>query len=346
MATTESRNGLVQGWTLGESGWNAGMDANLKHIDNFGMHLSVKDRDLATPPGSPANGDTYIIAAVPTGAWAARTAGDLAMWSTADNAWRFKTPRNGYSAYIEDEAGHATFNGTVWVMDISGAGVPDGGTTGQVLKKVSSTDGDVAWADDAGLPSSGTIGQVLAKNSSTDGDASWVTLHGVPTGGTTGQVLTKSSGTDGDASWQTPAGGGGGGGTFHKVCAYISSGTPSTGTGGAFEKVPFDAVSTDTGAFWDDTNDRITPTVAGWYMIIARTGFNNLGPTALAVRKNGTVDRVMGYDLDGSAFSAAGSAMIYCNGTTDYLDLAIYAWVAAPYNISESDTYLQVVGPF
>lgn len=119
MATTESRNGLVQGWTLGESGWNTGMDANLKAIDNFGMHLSVKDRDLATPPGSPANGDTYIIAAAPTGAWAARTAGDLAMWSTADNAWRFKTPRVGYLAYVEDEQKLTVFKAGGWSAGIA-----------------------------------------------------------------------------------------------------------------------------------------------------------------------------------------------------------------------------------
>lgn len=119
-ATTGPRNGIQHSWSLGEGGWNAGMDANLKYADNFGMHLSVKDRDLATPPGSPANGDTYIIAASPTGAWSARTAGDLAMYSTQDTAWRFKTPRLGMFCYIEDEQKVSVFKtGTGWSAGVA-----------------------------------------------------------------------------------------------------------------------------------------------------------------------------------------------------------------------------------
>jgi hypothetical protein len=60
--------------------------------------------------------------------------------------------------------------------------VPNGGTTGQVLKKQSNTDQDTVWDDD----DTGT---------------------GVPPGGTTGQVLTKQSNADGDADWETPSGG-------------------------------------------------------------------------------------------------------------------------------------------
>lgn len=56
------------------------------------------------------------------------------------------------------------------------SGLPVGGTTGQVLKKSSDTDGDVEWADEEGgssVPVGGTTGQVLAKTSNTDGDAAW-----------------------------------------------------------------------------------------------------------------------------------------------------------------------------
>lgn len=118
MASTGVRNGIQHSWTIGESGWNTGMDANLKFIDNFGMHLSVKDRDLATPPLSPSNGDMYIIAASPAGAWSTRTAGDLAMWSAIDNSWRFKTPRLGYLCYIEDEQKLSVFK-TSWSAGIA-----------------------------------------------------------------------------------------------------------------------------------------------------------------------------------------------------------------------------------
>lgn len=61
-----------------------------------------------------------------------------------------------------------------------GVGVPDGGTTGQVLKKKSDTDYDTEWADESGggsehgIPSGGTANQILAKNSNTDYDVRWV----------------------------------------------------------------------------------------------------------------------------------------------------------------------------
>ncbi|MCZ2104822.1 MAG: DUF2793 domain-containing protein, partial [Burkholderiales bacterium] len=55
MSSTDPNLGLTYGWTLGESGWDTGMDANLKRLGAT-VGLSVKDRDLTTPPASPANG--------------------------------------------------------------------------------------------------------------------------------------------------------------------------------------------------------------------------------------------------------------------------------------------------
>ena len=58
-------------------------------------------------------------------------------------------------------------------------GVPEGGTTGQVLQKASNTDYDCEWATAAvpeGVPSGGTTGQVLRKASATDYDCEWATV--------------------------------------------------------------------------------------------------------------------------------------------------------------------------
>jgi hypothetical protein len=63
-------------------------------------------------------------------------------------------------------------------LGASGGGIPSGGTSGQVLKKNSSTDYDVSWATSqsiGAMPTGGTVSQVLAKNSSTTYDATWVT---------------------------------------------------------------------------------------------------------------------------------------------------------------------------
>lgn len=115
-SSIEPRSGLNYAWSLGESGWNTGMDANLLSIGRFAYHLSVKDRDLATPPASPATGDTYIVAASPTGAWATH-ATHVAVWN--GTAWVFGTPRTGWVAFIEDETKIAAFYGGVWSAGIS-----------------------------------------------------------------------------------------------------------------------------------------------------------------------------------------------------------------------------------
>lgn len=112
---TEPRSGLKYGWALGESGWNAEMDANLKAIGRFAYHLSVKGRGLTTPPGSPASGDTYIVAASATGAWATKD-GQVAVWD--GTAWVFGTPRAGWVAYIEDEEVLSTYKAS-WSAGIS-----------------------------------------------------------------------------------------------------------------------------------------------------------------------------------------------------------------------------------
>ena len=47
------------------------------------VQLTVLDRDLAAPPGSPADGDRFIIAAGASGAWAGQAAGTIAACGSA-----------------------------------------------------------------------------------------------------------------------------------------------------------------------------------------------------------------------------------------------------------------------
>lgn len=115
-ASTEPRSGLSFGWSLGESNWNTGMDANLLSIGRFAYHLSIKDRDLATPPGSPAAGDTYIVATAPTGVWVGKE-GQVAVWT--GTAWVFGTPRIGWVAYIEDEEVLSAYKAAGWSAGVA-----------------------------------------------------------------------------------------------------------------------------------------------------------------------------------------------------------------------------------
>ena len=110
MSSIDPNLGLNYGWTLGESGWDTGMDANLKRLGAV-VGLSVKDRDLTTPPASPANGDRYIVPAAATGVWAGKT-NQIAV--RIGGVWEFYAPQVGWLCYLEDEAKLTVYKTAGW----------------------------------------------------------------------------------------------------------------------------------------------------------------------------------------------------------------------------------------
>jgi len=115
MANTDPNLGITYGWTLGESGWGSAMDANLKRLGAT-VGLSVKDRDLTTPPASPADGDRYIVPAAATGAWAGK-ANQIAV--RIDGVWEYHAPQTGWLCYIEDEAKLSAYKPAGWSAGIA-----------------------------------------------------------------------------------------------------------------------------------------------------------------------------------------------------------------------------------
>jgi hypothetical protein len=77
--------------------------------------------------------------------------------------------------------------------------VPTGGTAGQYLAKIDSTNYNTAWQNPPTVPIGGTTGQALIKTSGSDFATEWKTL--IPTGGTAGQILVKQNSTNYNASW-------------------------------------------------------------------------------------------------------------------------------------------------
>ena len=75
------------------------------------VQLAVLDRDLAAPPASPAEGDRYLVAAGASGAWAGQS-GKIAAWQAG--AWSFRTPRNGWRAWVVDEAAPVFYDAGLW----------------------------------------------------------------------------------------------------------------------------------------------------------------------------------------------------------------------------------------
>lgn len=97
----------------------------------------IVDKDLATPPGSPADEAAYIVAGSPTGAWSGQ-AGKIAWWSVTAGAWQFITPAKGWRASVLDELdannvpkvyGHT---GSAWTLPESGGG--GGGSSGNIAQ--------------------------------------------------------------------------------------------------------------------------------------------------------------------------------------------------------------------
>ena len=87
----------------------------LRVLDTL-VQLAVLDRDLTAPPGSPVEGQRWIVKTGATGAWASHV-NAVAAWQ--DGAWQFSTPRIGWLAYVVDESALLAWNGSAWVSAIT-----------------------------------------------------------------------------------------------------------------------------------------------------------------------------------------------------------------------------------
>lgn len=113
--------GLGYGWNHGESGVEVkqGLDENFLTTSVL-MNLSVKSRATALP-GSPSNGDIYIV---PAGAGA--NANKVA--ARSNGQWHYFTPKRNWEARVEDEGdAKVRFTGTAWVEVEEGSGGGGGG---------------------------------------------------------------------------------------------------------------------------------------------------------------------------------------------------------------------------
>jgi hypothetical protein len=149
-------------------------------------------------------------------------------------------------------------------------------------------------------------------------DASLVDLKG----GTTGQVLAKATNTDMDFTWTTA--GSTSGPTFR---AYRATSQQSFSQN-TWTKVQLNAESFDTANNFDSTtNYRFTPTTAGYYqfnstLFISKTGQSL---TSAQLYKNGVGNSRLYEWTNTAAYSQLnGSDIIYCNGSTDYIEVYVY----------------------
>ena len=136
----------------------------LRDLDSL-VQLSVLDRDLAMPPGSPTAGDRYLVASGATGAWSGHD-GSIAAWQ--DGLWLFYSPRQGWRVWVADEAVLITWTGAAWVItgqNINPAPMIGVLTTADSTNRLAVKSDAVLFADDDVTPGSGDIRAVLSKAS-------------------------------------------------------------------------------------------------------------------------------------------------------------------------------------
>lgn len=107
--------------------------------------------------------------------------------------------------------------------------------------------------------------------------------------------------------------------------AYLSSNLDVTS--GTITKIPCNTEEFDTNSCYDNsTNYRFTPTTAGYYQITVQAYYNTNGnqPTSFfnLIYKNGSAVKTNYFYVSSTTILGQTplSALIYCNGTTDYIE--------------------------
>ena len=113
-------------------------------------------------------------------------------------------------------------------------------------------------------------------------------------------------------------------GNMPAFSAYQSSSQSISNS--TFTKIQLQTKEFDTNSNFDNTtNYRFTPTVAGYYQVSCNINWNFAGSGAIglsSIYKNGTEFKRCGEIIsNGTNVQASGSALVYMNGSTDYIEM-------------------------
>ncbi len=108
--------GLVWGYSPHEDGWGVGgYNPGFARLDTL-VHLTVLGV-LNNPPGSPVNGDRYIVDSAPTGDFVSHEDEIAVYLTTGTPGWSFYVPQLGWRAWNDNTDSYTRFNGSAWVTD-------------------------------------------------------------------------------------------------------------------------------------------------------------------------------------------------------------------------------------
>ena len=142
------------------------------------------------------------------------------------------------------------------------------------------------------------------------------TVTGITAGGLPDAIITQPELANGVAS------------TGPAFSAYPSG--SQTITSSTFTKVQYNTEEFDTNSNYDSaTNYRFTPTVAGYYSFTAAVSVGTTVTRAiLSFYKNGSAFKT--FDMNYAVNNYGGAALIYLNGSTDYVELYAFLTGVTP----------------
>lgn len=170
-----------------------------------------------------------------------------------------------------------------------------------------------------------------------------ITISAPAVAGTNTLTLPANTGnivTTGDSATVTQGMiGSGVAGTGPAFSAYANAG--QTLTSGVATKLLYGVEEFDTNSNF--ASSTFTPTVAGYYQINAQVQPNNTYTGSwIAVYKNGSVFKYGNFFLSAADGGSVVSALVYCNGTTDYID--IYAQFVSGQAVSSGPAFVYFQG--
>lgn len=157
------------------------VNESLRIIDAVAQ-ISVISRTTTAPPGSPAEGDRYIVGSGATGAWDGWDL-NVAVWMDGD--WFRLVPRDGWIAWVEDETSLYIRDGANWVDFGVAAGLvtftqlEDGSVDLLGVNSTADTTNRLSVASPGSLFTHGTTpgGHLMTINKSAVGQNAGITLQ-------------------------------------------------------------------------------------------------------------------------------------------------------------------------
>lgn len=252
----------------------------LRSLDAI-VQLSVIDRDLTTPPGDPANGDRYLVAAGAAGDW---TGKDFQIAAWQDGVWVFHVPRAGWLCWVADEDLLLAWDGAEWrdAGTVMG-GVAEAETFG--INATANATNRLVVASPAVLLNHEGAGHQLKINKNLPADTASVLFQtglsgraemGLagsndysfkvsPDGGVWHDAITIDR-TTGEVSFPNTSIGGGGGGSADAIEFVIDGGGSAITTGvKGFLEVPWDCTVTRATLVADQSGDIVIDVWADTY---------------------------------------------------------------------------------